>query len=496
MKLALNVKQSALYTDLSSRGNSQQYFSQVLGIDYQIPEFQYVDGAISWNFDGDFGYNRAFLLGRTLTTAVQSFLEAMQRESENLQRVARGIAAELSVSPLSNDRIHKLLEKYVGAYERTMPMLFMFWNTEGLLLSQIETSELPMLFPGEEVRRIMGSVLFPPKQNVIALERESLLGLALRAWNSRDVRKAFVESKLDEAATLIETDPEFGHALETHLREFAFTTTAFHLNPPLNKYDVLHRISDLMSADVPEIVAEAAKRREENESAAAQQLAAIAHYHEVYEHLQLARWLLWWKNQRIDMQFSSDFIARPLFVETAKRLGLELAELVFCQFDEIVDGLGGKAIDLTRVKRRQRGYSYTYREGRSVLSEEFENGADVSTLLEVTSDSSLEGEVANPGTAEGPVRIVLGVEDIPRVQKGDILVAPMTRQEMVVALERASAFVTDEGGRLCHAAIVAREMNKPCITGTRIATKILKDGWMVFVDADNGKIEIRTRNRK
>ena len=58
------------------------------------------------------------------------------------------------------------------------------------------------------------------------------------------------------------------------------------------------------------------------------------------------------------------------------------------------------------------------------------------------------------------------------------------------AMEKAAAFVTDEGGITCHAAIVAREMKKPCIIGTKIATKVLKDGDLVEVDAEKGIVRI------
>ena len=57
-------------------------------------------------------------------------------------------------------------------------------------------------------------------------------------------------------------------------------------------------------------------------------------------------------------------------------------------------------------------------------------------------------------------------------------------------MKRAIAFVTDEGGITCHAAIIAREMKKPCIIGTKVATKILKDGDMVEVDANKGTVKI------
>ncbi|MBU0636902.1 hypothetical protein KKH16_01700 [Patescibacteria group bacterium] len=103
---------------------------------------------------------------------------------------------------------------------------------------------------------------------------------------------------------------------------------------------------------------------------------------------------------------------------------------------------------------------------------------------------SISGQSASPGIAKGKVKIVLTNKDIYKVSIGDILVSPMTRPDFVPAMKKAAAFVTDEGGVTCHAAIVAREMKKPCIIGTKIATQILKDGDKVEVDANNGIVKI------
>jgi len=73
-----------------------------------------------------------------------------------------------------------------------------------------------------------------------------------------------------------------------------------------------------------------------------------------------------------------------------------------------------------------------------------------------------------------------------KMNEGDILVTSMTRPEYVPLMWKSSAIVTDEGGITCHAAIVSREMGKPCIIGTNIATKVFKDGDLVEVDADKG----------
>ena len=94
------------------------------------------------------------------------------------------------------------------------------------------------------------------------------------------------------------------------------------------------------------------------------------------------------------------------------------------------------------------------------------------------------------GKVKGIVKIVLELSDMKKVQKGDILVSNETTPDLLPAMERATAFVTDEGGLSCHAAIVSREMKKPCIVGTKIATKFLKDGDLIEVDANKGIVKI------
>lgn len=102
--------------------------------------------------------------------------------------------------------------------------------------------------------------------------------------------------------------------------------------------------------------------------------------------------------------------------------------------------------------------------------------------------SAIYGAVANTGTAVGPVIICTDLASIDRVKEGDILVASMTRPEYMSAIKKAAAIVTDEGGITCHAAIVARELGIPCVIGTKVATKVFKDGDMVEVKADHGLI--------
>ena len=107
--------------------------------------------------------------------------------------------------------------------------------------------------------------------------------------------------------------------------------------------------------------------------------------------------------------------------------------------------------------------------------------------------TSVKGQVAfkgNPAVISGTVRILRRREQVKDVQEGDVIISPMTTPDFLPAMQKAAAFVTDEGGITCHAAIVARELKKPCIIGTKVATQIFKDNDMVEVDADKGVVRI------
>lgn len=95
----------------------------------------------------------------------------------------------------------------------------------------------------------------------------------------------------------------------------------------------------------------------------------------------------------------------------------------------------------------------------------------------------VKGRTASKGIVVGKARVVLSPEEGNTLKKGEILVTKMTTPDYMIFLHRAAAIITDEGGFTCHAAIVSRELGVPCIIGTEKATKMIKDGEMIKVDA-------------
>ena len=100
----------------------------------------------------------------------------------------------------------------------------------------------------------------------------------------------------------------------------------------------------------------------------------------------------------------------------------------------------------------------------------------------------IKGTIACQGRAKGKVKIIITQEEQKKMNKGDILVSPMTTPQLVSAIKKAAAIVTDEGGMTAHAAIVSRELGIPCIVGTKIASKVFKDNDLVEVNANKGII--------
>lgn len=110
--------------------------------------------------------------------------------------------------------------------------------------------------------------------------------------------------------------------------------------------------------------------------------------------------------------------------------------------------------------------------------------------VERRSKFEIRGHVACGGKTIGRVKIVSGIGDISKVNHGDVIVSPMTTPDLMPAIRRCVAIVTNFGGVTCHAAIIAREYNIPCIVGTNNATELLRDEDFVEVDADNGVVRV------
>ena len=148
--------------------------------------------------------------------------------------------------------------------------------------------------------------------------------------------------------------------------------------------------------------------------------------------------------------------------------------------------------DLSRLKARQEHFAIiftlkgdTLKEGQAarILKEKI-LGKGVDTRI-----NEFEGQRAMGGKIIGKARVILNNHQMKEMKRGEILVTTMTSPDFVPAMKKAIAIVTDEGGITCHAAIISREMGLPCVIGTKIATRVLKTGDKIQVNANHGLIK-------
>ncbi|MBI4779443.1 hypothetical protein HY797_03260 [Candidatus Falkowbacteria bacterium] len=190
--------------------------------------------------------------------------------------------------------------------------------------------------------------------------------------------------------------------------------------------------------------------------------------------------------------------------EVSKRTGFKKEDIEFLWDEELANLLTGKSRITSKLIEKKKEFCAAIAAHKSVEAEQYYVGEKAREYHKYVSEKSnkpknilpqsfIKGVVASIGVATGIVKIIHSATEIEKVKKGDILVAGMTSPKYMPAIFNSGAIITDDGGLTCHAAIIARELKKPCIIGTKIATSILNDGDLVEVNADNGIIKVIKR---
>ncbi len=188
------------------------------------------------------------------------------------------------------------------------------------------------------------------------------------------------------------------------------------------------------------------------------------------------------------------YAVEPLSTSIAHDLGLSRDQYYQLTEVEVIESLrnGKSTVSLKRIAERSHGFATGVLDEHLCLLtgpviDELYHFYNPSNFGEIT---KIVGTIGCKGIVQGKVRIVLSHDQFSTLQPGEILVASMTTPDYVVLMKKAAGIITDEGGLASHAALLSRELKIPCIIGTKIATKILKDGNMVEVDADSGIVRI------
>lgn len=195
---------------------------------------------------------------------------------------------------------------------------------------------------------------------------------------------------------------------------------------------------------------------------------------------------------RKEFQMRELYVQMKVLKEMAKRRAVPFAVLEWATPDEAERIFAGEELGLPEIYQRARGFAILIKDDKT----EFLVGDDAEKTWQREREKfkneilNLGGISASRGKAVGTVFVAFSAGEAMKIPQGYILVTGMTTPEFVPAMRRATAIVTDEGGLTCHAAIISRELGKPCIVGTKYATRVLKTGQTVEVAANHGVVNI------
>lgn len=199
--------------------------------------------------------------------------------------------------------------------------------------------------------------------------------------------------------------------------------------------------------------------------------------------------LIFIRDRKKEILTEAHFKIEKLLDEVEKRTGVKKELLRLLVSREFASFLTDGKIDKKEIKQRMEFSAVFTRNGKTSIflgkkAEKFFN-----LVKEKTENlKEFKGMVGFPGIVSGKVKVLKDASG--NLEKGEILVVTMTTVDFSPLMKKASAIITDEGGVTCHAVIISRELKIPCIIGTKIATRVLKTGDLVEVDANKGIIKI------
>ncbi len=339
-----------------------------------------------------------------------------------------------------------------------------------------------------EVRSLMAVLSHPESVSAFNLERKLLLEICLYVLSNSNLKEAILKKDFERALK----DKFLKEKEEEYRKKFFWTKTDFYSPTEITPQVLLEDVYKEISAKNEKQIKEELKKADAN----------VAALHKEKEHIisklkidqkdrrifELLKSAVAWHDKRKEDMMKQFYFLFSAFKGLSAATGLAYDNFLSLTMRELESFLK------TGVppKKEPQTVFLTYEKGKKseFFYGEVAEEMLAAVLLRNENKEELTGMVAcrGNGNIEGRIRIVTDPRN-DEFQDGDILVTSMTRVEFVPLMRRAKAIITDEGGIACHAAIISRELGIPCIIGTKIATKVLRDGDMVEVDAEKGIVK-------
>lgn len=347
----------------------------------------------------------------------------------------------------------------------------------GYALEIVYPKSLPQRFViGKEEftpQKLLAIVGLPKEVAPIVIERARILEIAASYNKKKDIEKE----------------------LSDHAKEFGWMNSICWWDDPFSAEHYRNEVMKAAEGNPEEDLKRIKKSRAEQYSKANNILKIIKKkYPLAYSYIDMIREMADLRSQGWDAVSRAGMRMRPIFSALAAKNKISYEQMMMLTIDEMLSLLDNKMnVKKKEIDDRLKALAL-YADSNAheihvfsgISAEEIAKNAEAKAEMQ----TSLSGLTIWPGSITGKAIVMHSKDDIKKIVKGEILVCPMTDPDFMPAIYKASAMVTDQGGVLCHAAIIARELQKPCVVGTKIATQVIKTGDIIEVDATNGIVRI------
>jgi len=390
-----------------------------------------------------------------------------------LESTSKINAAELK--DRKNEDLILLLREYVAGFRKTAAYIFLSHVFEGYLENWLEELINQKVVDEKKKKHYFFVLTFPKRHTFLEESKKDFADLI-----------RFIKSKGIED---FQKDEDILKRIRKYTDRYKWLgyDTGIGYDIPLE--DTVLRIKDSLGRDYKESSFEKGDIKQECEDI----MDELGFTDDEKKRVELIDELIFMRNYRSESNSMAGLNVKPLLEEIAARLRVKYEDIINLTLDEIEESMKKGSVDIEVIKKRKEKFGLLMWDGKiSIYS-----GEDVRKIEEdvvVEKDiTEFRGLIANGGSVRSRVKILTTLKDMDKVEPGDIIVSKLTTPDFMVAIERCIGIITDAGGISSHAAIVARELGKPCVTGTKIATKVLHDGDIVDLDADNGIVRIIKR---
>jgi len=420
------------------------------------------------------------------------------KASEKWKKISNKIL-KTNLSKLSDKKLAGFLknysESYFSAHGKCAGHLLQLTEWENELYTKFIYSILQKKIKryslNESLAEAFALVSAPEKLGNMQKEERELFGLYLEIIKNKKLLDLFRKQPEKQIEKKLANFPKFSKKLDFHHKKWLWLPFMYE-GPTWNKTYFISLLSSLarqyLTKEEITLKKKEPERLIKNKKEFLKKLPLTSKEKLYFKILSDSVYL---KGYRKDVMYYSCFAAEKLFSETGKRLHLSLNQIRHFFPEEIVQALLYKKFSVKELNERIGFTVITWINGKEKLFTGKKARTEFNKIMKsmkIKKASRLQGSTAVPGLVKGKVKLVNHPNEMYKMKQGDIMVSHSTNPNLVPAMKKAGAIVTDVGGITCHAAIVSRELNIPCIIGTKVATRTLKDGEKVEVNASKGTV--------